>query len=601
MILQALAGLDRRQNATPGETPVADGYSKERIGFVLVIDPDGRLVGNPLDLRTTEGKRIEARAMDVPQPVKRTSGIAANFLWDKSAYVLGLEKVDPKWSEKDNAKRADRLPKEHVAFVALHCERLGGTNDVGLRALLLFLESWDPAAPDPRIIGQPDLLSANIVFRLDGERSYLHERPAAKALAQQRPLQVTAGTCLVTGKADGAARLHPAIKGVWGAQSSGASIVSFNLDAFGSYGKEQGENAPVSDAAAAAYGRALNGLLDRNSRRRVQIGDTSTVFWAERDAPDEEAAIGFWLAGAVGEQTETEVDRNETAKLLGIMEQLSVGRPVEEHGRQLDPKVRFYILGLSPNAARLSVRFWHVDTLEGLAGRFLEHLRDLAIEPTPWKRPPALWRLLIELAVERKSENVPKQIAGELTRAILTGGRYPRSLLSTVIMRIRADGDLNGHRAAICKACLVRGARIDGAREDDYVALDVDNKDPAYRMGRLFAVLEAAQRAALGENINATIRDKFYAAASATPAAVFPLLIRGSNNHLGTIRKDADKGGQGRARALEARIGEIVGDLPDRFPKSFSLEDQGRFAIGYYHQRFFRRPKTEAADESGEN
>jgi CRISPR-associated protein Csd1 len=592
MILQALVGLDRRQTATEGERPVAAELSKEKISFALVIGEDGSLVDQPLDLRMADDRnKLGPRSMDVPQPIKRTSGIAANLLWDKSSYVLGLEADDPKQNEKERLRRATRLPQERMAFVELHRKLLADSDDPGLRALLRFLETWDPGNADPRVTALPDLLGTNIVFRLDGDRCWLHERPAAEALLRKRSGHANSRTalCLVTGEEAPAARLHPAIKGVWGAQSSGASMVSFNLDAFTSYGKDQGLNAPVSEAAASAYGRALNGLLEKGSRRRVQIGDASTVFWAERDAPQAEEAVGFWL-GTAAEATdlEGEVDRNETAKLFGVMEQLAAGRPVEA----LDFSTRIHVLGLSPNAARLSVRFWHVDTLGGLAARFLQHWRDLAIEPSPFKRPPALWRLLIETAVERKSENVPRQLAGELTRAILTGRRYPRSLLATVVMRIRAEGGgINGVRAAICKACLVRDARVDGKEESRYVSLDPDNPDLAYRMGRLFAVLESIQTAAQGQNLNATIRDKYYAAASATPASIFPLLLRNANHHLSGLRKDG-KGGLGFT--FERRVGEILAVLSDHFPGSFTLADQGRFAIGYYHERFTPRTRTEA-------
>lgn len=605
MILQALADLDRRQNATPGESPVADGYSREKIGFELVIDASGRLVDEPIDLRQANGKKLEARPMDVPAPVKRTVNVAANFLWDKAAYVLGMEWDDPKRDAKERAKRAKRLPDEHAAFVKLHRERLAVSEDEGLRAIVGFLALHDPASPDPKLPTTPEFLASNLVFRLDGDVSRVHERPAARALLRREAALDGEGVCLVSGKAASPTRLHAGIKGIW-AQSpppGGAhTLISFNEKAFTSYGKQQGENAPVSEAAAAAYVRALNGLLERGSRRRVQIGDASTVFWAERDTPAE-AAVAWWLGAADPAEAKGTVDRDTSDRMLGVLEQLASGRAVDP-AIERDRDVRFHVLGLTPNAARVSVRFWHTDTLGHLAERFVQHMRDLAIDPAPTKRPPALWRLLVETAVERKTENVPKQIAGELARAVLTGGRYPRSLLTAVLVRIRADPgdtrDVHGVRAAICKAVLVRNARITQGEGDRYVSLDPDNPDPAYRLGRLFAVLENAQRKALGEGINATIRDKYYAAASATPAAVFPLLIRGSNNHLGSLRKEGEAG-RGRAFWIERRIGEILAPLDGRFPKSFSLDDQGRFAIGYYHERFSGQAKADNSSDTAEN
>jgi len=236
------------------------------------------------------------------------------------------------------------------------------------------------------------------------------------------------------------------------------------------------------------------------------------------------------------------------------------------------------VLGLSPNAARLSIRFWYEGTLGDLARRFREHWNALTIEPTPWRTAPAIWRLLYETAAQRKAENISPLLAGELMRAILTGGPYPRALLSAVVMRLRADRDVNGMRAAICKACLIRN------REDVPVSLDRNEPNPGYRLGRLFAVLEAAQRAALGK-VNASIRDRYYGAASATPASIFPVLLRNAGHHLSNLRKD--KGGL--AHWFEKEIGEIVDGLDSKLPHNLRIEDQGRFAVGYYHQRFTKR------------
>ncbi|MGH6914635.1 MAG: type I-C CRISPR-associated protein Cas8c/Csd1, partial [Geminicoccales bacterium] len=413
-------------------------------------------------------------------------------MWDKTSYALGIE------GEPD-----ERTRREHEAFKALHFEVLAGTDDEGLRALLVFIEH-DAALPPARL--PEDLLGSNLVFQLDGEQRYLHQRPAARALWATTLAGAAGreGLCLVSGARAPLARLHPSIKGVRGAQSSGASIVSFNLDAFTSYGKDQGENAPVSEAAAFAYTTALNHLLRPGSRNRVQIADASTVFWAESLAPAEEALVwSLFEPPAEGEaganQREDRFDPGEAAKLRDVLNQIAKGRPLKEAAPNLREDTRFFVLGLAPNAARLAIRFWHTDDLGHLAARFGEHYRDLMIEPVPWRGTlPAIWRLLYETAVQRKADNVPAHLAGEVMRAILSGNRYPRALLAAVIMRMRADGAINGLRAAICKACLARDFRKGIEKEDVPMGLNRDESDPAYRLGRLFGVLESVQRAALG-------------------------------------------------------------------------------------------------------
>ena len=323
-----------------------------------------------------------------------------------------------------------------------------------------------------------------------GERAagaHLHPRPARRARALGAALLASGdksqAACLITGEHGPVARLHPAIKGVWGAQSSGASMVSFNLDAFTSYGHEQGDNAPVSEAAAFAYTTALNHFLERDSGHRVQIGDASTVFWA--DASDAAAAADAEdiFAALLG------VDEKVEAKKVGvILDAIRQGRPIADLKPDLPQGVRFYVLGLSPNAARLSVRFFIEDDFGEIASRYLAHVERMRIDPPPRSDAPSIWRLLIETASQRKSENIPPNLAGEWLRAILTGAPYPLTLLSTLLMRLRADHDINALRAAILKSVLIRNFEMEVP-----VSLDPKNDDPGYLLGRLFAVLEKTQ------------------------------------------------------------------------------------------------------------
>lgn len=587
MILSALNDYYLRlaeQEAVP-----VFGFSQEKISYALVLSAEGELV-DVLDVRDNSGKKPQPKSLTVPQPEKRTAGIKSNFLWDKTSYVLGV-----------SAKEGGRALQEHQAFQELHRNCLTDETDCGLKALAAFLASWSPEQFQAPLFSE-EMLDANVVFRLDGEQNYLHELPAAQLLRAKllAGAEANSGLCLVSGEHLPLARLHPAIKGVNGAQSSGASIVSFNLESFGSYGKSQGANAPVSEAAAFAYTTVLNHLLrrDEHNRQRIQIGDASVVFWALADTPEKAGNAELLFADLLSPPSD---DAQEAAKVRTVLDAVAKGRPLRELGLDLDEGTQLFVLGLAPNASRLSIRFWQTGSLGVFARRLAEHYQDLHIEPLPWKTEPAIWRLLYATVPSRdgkaKAEDISPQLAGEITRAVLTGSRYPRSLLANVIMRMRADGDISGVRVALCKAVLTRDLRlgVKGINEEVPVSLDKEASNPGYRLGRLFAVLESAQRNALGTQVNATIRDRYYGAASATPTSIFPMLLRNTQNHLAKVRKEKP----GLAHNLEREIGEIIDGLGSQFPRSLKLEDQGRFAIGYYHQSQARFSRNAEADSTG--
>lgn len=585
MILSALNDYYYRLMDREAEGIAPFGYSQEKISFALVLSEHGELV-DVQDIRDTSGKKPRARSLTVPQPEKRTSGIKSNFLWDKSSYVLGVATKD-----------GDRVVAEHQAFKELHEEVLSGGAVPSLVAVRQFLRSWSPDQFTESRMFNDDMLDANFVFRIDGAREYVHEVPAAMAI-RARMLEGSAGKqglCLVSGEEQPLARLHPVIKGVNGAQSSGASIVSFNLDAFASYRKSQGDNAPISEQVAFAYTTVLNYLLrrDEDNRQRFQIGDTTVVFWAQAkelsQAHSAEMLFGEFF------QPSTATDTSETSKLHSALDLVAKGRPLNELDPELEPDTEIFVLGLAPNASRLSIRFWERGSLQVFAERLGQHYEDLRLNPLPWKTEPAIWRLLHETVPHRegsrpKSEDIQPLLAGEIARAVLTGRRYPRSLLSNLIMRMRADGDISSLRVAMCKGVLARDRRsgVKGIDKEVPVSLETNNTDPGYLLGRLFATLENIQQQALGRDVNATIRDRYYGAASATPASIFPVLIRNAQHHLGKLRKDKT----GAAINLEKLLGEIVDLLGSSFPRSLRIEAQGRFAIGYYHQSQARFNKS---------
>lgn len=597
MMLAALSDYYRRLLDDEESSISPPGYSQEKISYAIVLTARGE-VHDVISLLDTSGKKPLPRSMSVPQPKKSASAISAKFLWDKTSYALGVSAA---------SKRSER---EHAAFKALHRRALAGIDDLGLRALLAFLDSWMPQhfRELPALLRHGEaMLDANVVFRLEDEHAFLHDRPAARAAwvrLQAGGSPGARGICLVTGEHAPLARLHPAIKGVNGAQTAGASIVSFNLEAFKSYGKDQGENAPVSEQAAFAYTTALNHLLrrDPSNRQRLQIGDATVVFWAL--ASDKNAAVAAEDLLAAAFFDPKEEDARATARLYEAMEQVRQLRPLRDLGGHLDEGTRIFVLGLAPNASRLSIRFWETDTLGAFAKRLAEHYDDLALAPPPWRRLPTPYTLALATAPvydgRPKAEDVSPLLAGELARAILAGTRYPRSVLAAIVMRFRADGVISGTRVALCKAVLAREARLVSKeinKGGSPVSLDRKNTDPGYLLGRLFSTLENAQRAALGAQVNATIRDRYYGAASATPAGIFPVLVRNAQNHLSKLRKEKP----GLAVTLEKEIGGIVDALTPAFPRSLKLEAQGRFAIGYYHQtqaRFARDVEQDTHTES---
>ena len=584
-VLRALVGhYDRLVESGPA---LHYGYSSQGVSYAVVLSPGGEIV-DVMDVRDTTGKSPRPNRILVPGPVSRSANIAPNFLWDKTAYSLGLVRDDVT-GEPMPAHRG-----EHDAFKQLHLDLLAAADDKGLRALASFLSAWNPEPEQfARLPHAQEMLDSNVVFRLQGEREYIHDRAVGRRIWQDH-LETQGGTealCLVTGELAPVERLHPKVKGVRGAQSSGASLISFNLDAFESFGRRQGGNAPVSERAAFAYTTALNAMLTPNSGNNIWIGDTTVVYWAEASLGDAAASAAESIFSILADPPPT--DTAEGAKVRDKLAAVSEGRPIEEVQPDVREDTRFFVLGLAPNASRLSIRFWYEDRIGAIYSRIAEHWTDLRLEPLAWTGAPALWTLLIETAPpgKRRTDNIPPTLGGALMRAILTGGRYPQSLFAAVMARMRADKDINGRRVAICKACLARDHRLGFENEDVSMSLNPDDTNAAYRLGRLFAVYESLQRAAL-PGVNATIKDRYFGAASATPASVFPLLERNSANHLASLRK----GEKARlAHWFDQQIDSILSGFDTAFPRSLRLQEQGRFAIGYHHQRAYRRTAGETA------
>ncbi len=558
MILQALKEYYDRK---AGELPPI-GWIRRDLDYDVILRSDGSF--HAVTPRFTEkGKKRERFSDNMPaigkQALKHTaSGTDANLLWDTAAFALGF-------GEKGKAKLS--------CFVATIEEWLGDCHDVGVAAVLAFLRT---KADDPAVTAQyPEDVAAGkavVAFRLQGEPDFVYDRPAVKQTIDEkwRALSENAGKglCLITGESVLVEPCHTVIKGVWGGQTSGATIVGFNADAFCSYNKKQGTNAPVGKEAAFAYTTALNHLLD--SRQRVQVGDASTVFWASRASDLEQQVPDIF-----GDPPKDDPDRQVEA-VRALHRSIETGAYARDDGH-----TRFYVLGLAPNAARIAVRFWIADTVANMAGRIAQHFTDTSIVHGPRDTDTvSLFRLLVSTAVQGKADNIPPNLGGAMMRAILEGLPYPRTLLQAAIRRARAEQNITYARAALIKACVNRETRRNGTNKEEELAVSLDegNTNIGYRLGRLFAALEKIQQEA-NPGINATIRDRFYGAASSTPVTVFGNLMRLSNHHLSKLEKEKP----GLAVVRKQLLGEIMCAVPD-FPPHLALADQGRFAIGYYHQ-----------------
>lgn len=593
MILQALVKYYEIM-AAEGKLP-KQGYCTGKVSYVLELSREGELCGiTSLRLTVERGtKKVDvAQMLEVPEQTTRAVNIFPYFLCDNAIYLLGLD-------TKGNPKRALQC---FEASKKLHREILSGVDHPAARAILAFFDRWNPAtaAENPYIQEKLAGLTAggNLIFRVD-MGDYAQDIPAlreaweASCAAQEQGVELP---CLVTGERQPIAILHGKIRGVKDAQSVGANLVSFNSSAYESYGRDhaQGLNAPVGKHAAFAYVTALNALL-ANPDHRLIISDTTVVFWAESANP---AFQGLFNAAIS--------PKEDNQKLLhAMLEKISQGLPP---GDGVNPETPFYILGLAPNAARLSVRFFLQDSF----GNFLEHIRqhysDMEIVKAPYEFPylSPYWLLRETVNPNSKDKSGSHLLSGAVMRSILTGAPYPQALLNAVMLRIHAEQDdpdrhtkkITRGRAAIIKGYLIRQHRGEEAyKEVLQVSINEESKNKAYVLGRLFAILERAQLEAY-PNINATIKDRYFTSACATPGSVFPTLIKLSRHHIRVIKDIKLK------CYLDNQIKDLIDklDIADTpFPAHFSLEDQGSFVLGYYQQtqkRYLKKIDSEVKEEA---
>lgn len=563
MILQALTQLF--EDLVQQGKIARPGWSPAKISYALCLDEKGNLESVVPTLREVPIKnktQLLPTPMELPSGATRSSGIVPIFLWDSSTYILGV----------DAKPKPERSEKCFKACAEFHHQLLDDVNSPVAAALLSFFDKWNPkeARNHPALADcWADLMKGgNLIFRVNGQ--FAQEDPAIRAAwdAHYNQVQGEKQQCLVTGEMDVPEAVHPVIKGVAGAQSSGAAIVSFNAPAFCSYGKEQSLNAPIGKHAAFAYTAALNYLLS-DTQNVHRIGDTSVVCWAEGAGPQYSTFAAMSLFGDDLPEGLTDKDLHDTLK------NLAQGLPCKE--LQLDPNRPFYILGLAPNKARLSVRFFYRDSFGTLMEHVNAHYERVEINGSRYAVTPP-WAMLRETVNMSALNKTPSPVmAGATLRSIFSGTNYPAALLDATMLRIRAEHEITPGRAAIIKAYYLKNSNDSDLKEVMTVSLNENSTNIPYTLGRLFAVYEAVQKRA-NPNINSTIKDKYFNSASATPSTIFPILDNLCQKHLRKLDKAPHI-------FYDSQICTLMSVLGEFYPTRLTLPEQGSFDLGYYHQK----------------
>jgi CRISPR-associated protein Csd1 len=593
MILQSLYELYERLSRDPEYEISPPGYSLQKISFKIVLKPDGTLHAIE-DARKQTGKKLVSHPIIVPGNTKSSgSGFNPCFLWDNTGYMLGY---------KPNDKDPERTQQSFQSFRDRHVALISEIHSHAYYAVCQFLKTWNPeTALEYPVLS--DVSTGYGVFQIIGQTSYVHQDPVVQEWWQRQQIEekeAPKGQCLITGSIAPISRLHqPKIKRV-GDQAE-SLLVSFNDRAYESYGKEQSFNAPVSEDAAFRYATALNALLDgpKRNKHRFSLSDTTVVFWTKEPTITEDIFVQFAAHGSIIYEKQEVQDEGLRQKIELFFKALREGKEAYSEIEKTPNKTPFFILGLTGQAkGRIGVRFFYRDTISNLLDNLRHHYADMKIEQeygenTKYPDPEflALWQLLDETCPRRNGkpdrDKIPPILSGPLLRAVITGSQYPEGLYRSVIRRIHADNIIN-----YIRACIIKGYLTRNQRKEVSMGLDLNRKEPAYLLGRLFAALEKTQFDALGE-VGATIRDRFYSTASATPGAVFPRLLRTYQHHLAKM----EKGKVGR----EKLVREIHEPLTD-YPAYLNLTDQGLFAIGYYHQmRDLWTSKQDHNQEKGGN
>lgn len=576
MLLQSLVKLYETL-AQKGEIEKL-GWSPVKISYGLCLDNDGNIDKIIfLKQKTSDGKKEIPRQISLPMPVKRSSGVASNFLYENSTYLFGY----------DSSGKPDRATKAYQACKEKHCKILENCDSDAAVSIKKFFDHTIENVQDELLscgCTQPmvdEILGkgANMLLMPLGKYPFDFDEICRAWDESYANSDGEKGICLVTGKYDKIAVLHPLIKNVKGSQSAGASLISFNGSAFESYGKTQGYNATVSEYAAFAYAAALNKLIS-DTDHRINVGDTTVVCWTE----DAEPAYQSMLCSAFDGNDDTV----SQADLKSAITHIAHGETVNWEKVPLHPDNNFYILGISPNLARLSVRFFIKNTFGKVMQNVLLHEEQMKIVRPSFETREhlTLWQTVSQTVNPKsKDKSCKPHLAGDVLNAILNGTSYPATLYYGVQSRISAEREITWGKAAIIKAYLMRNIKTI-PKEDLTVELNEHSENKAYLLGILFSNLEEIQNAA-NPGIKATIKDRYFTSASSTPALIFPLLIELAQAHLKKI------GETSRKIYYQKKLTETMSKLGTKFPVRLKLEEKGMFQLGYYHQTQKRYTRKE--------
>lgn len=572
MILKALYDYYNRCGNLP-----APGMEEKEIGFVIVISKEGKFLRFE-DCRTD---KTIGRVYLVKKHVSRSSAAVANYLYDNSAYVLG-------YSDKDDSEKNQLYFNTFVEKVQSILDRMPDNSDI--RTLMNFYAQGREAIhseveQDPLWEDIKKNLSKKysvFSFRIEGDLRILAEKKELMQTNEGTKNDNSRGLCMVTGVQGELVDTTTATM-IQGSQAT-AKLVAFQVNSgYDSYGKEKCGNAPISHEAEFAYTTALNTMLRRDSRNKFTVGNRTFVFWAssnDKAAEQAEESLFDLLGYSEEKKDNPNAKIEQVRKVFTAIYSGSLSTSLED---------RFYILGLAPNSARIAVVYWSETPLRDFAGKILRHFDDMEIIDTRKDRKPymGIKDILSAVTLGGKQSEATPNLPESIIKSIFLGTPYPYTLLSACIRRIRAEsGDGNAARItriAIIKAFLNRQNVNDKRME---IMLDKRNTNQGYLCGRLFAVLDRIQEDANGIS---SICDRYMNAASSTPSSVFATILNLSSHHLENLSNE------GKKVFYEKLKQEIIDKISsDGFPAHLDLQDQGRFFVGYYHQRqdFFNKEEN---------
>jgi len=590
MILQSLVHYYEMQ-AAAGVLPIP-GWSPARVSYALDLTDSGE-IENVISLKVPDesGRKMIPQSIILPVQEKRSSGIKPNFLCDNSFFLLGFRQEEKEDADKEKNRYKKEKNEKHgkecfKASAEFHVQLLSSCKNPAAIALVNFFNTWDPEKftsvfQDEK--QQKDISAGNIVFLYKGQ--YLHEIEEIRQIWQDyysAPSEGEKRVCLVTGRKEVPTRIHPNIKGIPGAEPSGASLVSFNSPVLCSYGHKQGMNAPISEYAAFAYSTALNHLI---ATQHTRIGNITVLFWAENAEDKYRSLMDFCCWGNTREQYNEE-------DLINAVKSICCGNPVELNGELIDPNMKFYILGIAPNAARLSVRFFLQNSFGSFIKNVNEHQERLRLLQTGkyQKKTIHVWEIINAVLNKKKKSPSNPQLEQELIKSIFNNTPYPVSLLKQAENRIYADHDVDTIRVGIIKAYHLKKLNSGISKEVLQMGLNPDSNSAPYVLGRFFFLLESIQES-VNSDINASFKDKYFNYASIYPAKVFPSMIKTSQYYLKKLKDNR------KLIYYDKQLMELIDKLDGEFPKHLNQNERGEFMIGYYHQKVKRYTKKEENKE----